>query len=163
MRYIFVITIAVMAFGAGAAPPSKAPIEKDINKLVGLFSDGLAISYPQYWQIEFGNVFGNGRQDAVAIFSLEGFDGGNDDHQYLALFKAVPPDSALKPCPFRLVAVALVGGRLWREFDGQKIIIGTNSITLSGKKYGTKDAVCCPSVPIQVTFHLKDGVILESK
>jgi hypothetical protein len=161
-RTLIIVLVAIVTFVAGATPPSKAPIEKDLEKLGSLFSDGRAKGYPQYRRIDFGNVFGDGRQDAVAVFNIEGFGGGNDDHQYLAVWRAVDPDPDFTFRPFRLISVVQIGGRGWREFDWGNIKFGTNSITLSGKAYGPKDAMCCPSVPIRVTFHVKDGCISES-
>jgi hypothetical protein len=167
MRRALLITLVVsVAAVAVAAPQSKTPIQKDIEKLVALYSDGFATSYPKYWHIEFGKIFGGSREDAVAIFSIEGFDGGNDDHQYLAFFEAVDMEPAVngKNRPFRLVAVTQIGGRGWREFDYQKVKqLGANFVTLNGQAYGPKDAMCCPSVPIQVTFHIKNCTISESK
>jgi hypothetical protein len=161
-RTLIIALVATAPFVASATPPSKAPIEKDLEKLVSLFSDGWAKGYPQYRHIDFGDVFGEGRQDAVAVFNIEGFDGGNDDHQHLAVWRAVDPDPNLKFRPFRLVAVTQIGGRAWREFDWQTMKIGANSVTLSGKAYGPRDANCCPSVPIRITFHVKNGCISEA-
>src|SRR5579863_10019476 len=151
---------------AVAAPASKTTIENDIKKLVAVFSDGFTTSCPQYWHIEFCKIFGGSNEDAVAIFSVEGFDGGNDDHQYLAFFEAIDinPEMSGQNRPFRLVAVTQIGGRGWREFDNQLIKqIGNDFITLNGRKYGAGDAMCCPSVPIRVTFRIKNGIISESK
>jgi len=165
-RTLLISFVVIVTAVAAVAQPSKVPIEKEIGNLVALFSDGYAISYPQYWHIEFGKIFGTDREDAIAIFSIEGFDGGNDDHQYLAFFEAVDQVPAInsKSRPFRLVAVSQIGGRSWREFDWQKIKkIGTNFVTLTGNMYGPQDAACCPSVPIQVTFHVSSGTISEGK
>jgi hypothetical protein len=167
MRRALLITLVVsVATIALPSPQPKTVIQKDIEKLVALYSDGFVTSYPKYWHIEFGKIFGGSREDATAIFSIEGFHGGNDDHQYLALFEAVDvaPTVSGKNRPFRLVAVTQIGGRGWREFDSDHIqAFGTNFVTLNGQAYGPKDAMCCPSVPIQVTFHIKNCTISESK
>jgi hypothetical protein len=156
--------IVIAATVTAVATPSDVPIEEDLKKLVALFSDGFATSYPQFQHIQFGRIFGSNLEDAVAIFNIEGFDGGNDHHQYLAFFKAVAPDPDNKNFrPFQLVAVTQIGGRAWREFDWRNLKIGPNFVTLEGKTYGPKDAACCPSVPIQVTFQVTNGVISESR
>lgn len=158
--------IAIIAAESGmAGPPPKAPVEQSVEQLVALFSDGIAVGYPKYRHIEFGKIFGTEREDAVAIFNIEGFHGGNEDRQYLAFFESVEPDHTATRTsrPFRLAAVVQIGGRTWREFSWQKIKFGPASVTLTGLKYGAKDAACCPTVPIQATFLVKDGVISERK
>jgi hypothetical protein len=164
-RTLFIIIAIILAEAGLAAPLPKTPIEQNVDQLVALFSDGLAVSYPKYRHIEFGRIFGTKREDAVAIFNIEGFHGGNEDHQYLAFFESVEPDQVTgRPSrPFRLVAVVQVGGRMWRQFDWQKMKFSPGSVTLIGLKYGPKDAACCPSVPIRATFCVKDGVISEAK
>ena len=164
-RTLFIVIAIIVAEAGLAAPPTKTPIEQNVDQLVALFSDGLAVSYPKYRHIEFGKMFGTKRQDAVATFSIEGFHGGNEDRQYLAFLESVETDQAAGRTsrPFRLVAVVQVGGRMWREFNWQNMKFGPGSVTLSGLKYGAKDAACCPSVPIRATFCVKDGVISETK
>ena len=161
---IFVLAL-VVAMTAAAAPPPKVLIEKDVDQLVALFSDGIAVGYPKYRHIEFGKIFGSDRDDAIALFNVEGFHGGNYHAEYLAFFESVEQDQVAGRTtrPFRLVAVTQIGGRSWRSFDWKTIKLGSGFVTLSGAKYGPDDAACCPSVPILVTFRVKEGFISESK
>jgi len=154
-----------MTVAALAAPSRKALVEKGVDQLVALFSDGIAVEYRPYRHIKFGKIFGSDREDAIALFSIEGFYGGNGHAEYLVFFQSVEQNQVpnQKPRPFRLVAVTQIGGRSWRSFDWENIKFGPGFVTLNGEKYGPDDAACCPSVPIQVTFQVKGGVILESK
>jgi hypothetical protein len=156
----FLVTIA-----AAAAPSRKALIETNVDQLVALFSDGVAVEYHPYRHIEFGKIFGSDQEDAIALFSIEDFHGGNEDAQYLAFFQSIDQlqFAGRTTHPFRLVAVTKISGRSWRSFDSKTIKLGSGFVTLSGKKYGPEDAACCPSVPIRVTFYVKDGFISESK
>ena len=166
MRCVLIFVLALMiAITVGAAPSRKELVEKDIDQLVALFSDGIAVGYPKYRQIEFGKIFGSDQEDAIALFNIEGFHGGNDHAEYLAFFQSVEQDQAAGRTtrPFRLVAVTQIGGRSWRSFDWKTIKLGSGFVTLSGTQYGPDDAACCPSVPILVTFYVKKGLISESK
>ncbi len=75
--------------------------------------------------MSYGRVFGGGADDAVALFSIEGYGGTNYHAEYLAFFAFVPPDKAAgrRTRPFRLVAVAQVGGRGWSTFDYRNVLI----------------------------------------
>ena len=150
---------------AAAAAPPKALIEKDVDQLVALFSDGVAVEYHPYRHIEFGKILGSDQEDAVALFSIENFHGGTEDAEYLAFFQPVEQIqfAGRTTHPYRLVAVTKIGGRSWRSFDPKTMKLGSGFVALSGAKYGPEDAACCPSVPIQVTFRVNKGFISESK
>ena len=166
MRRALVFSLVLLAAVVTSGAPSRNTlIEKEVERLVALFSDGIAVEYHPYRHIEFGKIFGSDQEDAIALFSIEGFHGGNDHAEYLAFFQSVEQGQvpSQKPRPFRLVAVTQIGGRSWRSFDGEKIKLGSGFVTLHGKKYGPDDAACCPSVPIQITFQVTKGVISESK
>ncbi|MGA2281930.1 MAG: hypothetical protein ABSG80_16695 [Verrucomicrobiota bacterium] len=166
MRRTLVFALALLAtMTVAAAPSRKVLIEKNVDQLVALFNDGVAVEHPKYRRIEFGKIFGSDQEDAIALFSLEGFHGGNEDAEYLAFFQSVEQVQIAGRTTrlFRLVAVTKIGGRSWRFFDWKTIKLGSGFVTLSGAKYGPEDAACCPSVPILVTFRIKEGFISESK
>jgi hypothetical protein len=164
-RSIFVALLVAMAVTGATTPPQDALIEKHIERLVALFSDGVAVSYPKFQRVTFGNIFGSSRSDAVALFNIEGFHGGNYHAEYLAFFEAVEQDHVASRTtqPFRLVAVTQIGGRGWRCFDRSSVKLAPGCVKLSGNKYGPQDPMSSPSVPIQITFHVKAGFISESK
>ena len=166
MRRTLVFALAFLAaITAAAAPSRKALIEKNVDQLVALFSDGVADEYHPYRHIEFGKILGSDQEDAVALFCLENFHGGTEDAEYLAFLQPVEQIqfAGRTSRPYRLVAVTKIGGRSWRSFDPKTMKLGSGFVALSGKKSVPGDSDCCPSVPILVTFYVKEGFISESK
>src|ERR1700741_4346373 len=110
----FLVTISV-----AVAPSRKAFIENNVDQLVALFSDGIAVEVHPDRRIEFGKIFSSNQEDAIALFSLEGFHGGNEDAEYLAFFQSIEQVQMAGQTtrPFRLIAVTKIGGRSWRYFD----------------------------------------------
>jgi hypothetical protein len=166
MRYTLIyLLIFVVSISARASLSPQAFIQKDVDRLVALFSDGIAVNYPEYRHIEFGKIFPSGRDDAIVLFNVEGFQGGNDHAEYLAFFESFEQAqiAGVMSHPFRLVAVTQIGGRGWRSFDWKKVKLGSGCVSLDGLKCGPNDPECCPSVPIRVTFRVTEGFIAESK
>src|SRR5437868_5607921 len=64
-------------------------INTEINRLVELYSDGIAVGYPEYRHVKFTDVLPGTGATAVALFSVEGFLGGNLHEEYLAIFEPV--------------------------------------------------------------------------
>lgn len=69
-----------------AASPRSDFIEHSVEILGKAFSDGIAVSYPDFRSIQYGPLFGKKNRDALAFFSIEGFNGGNSHAEYLALY-----------------------------------------------------------------------------
>jgi hypothetical protein len=129
------LAIAWFSTPAAAAPADRQQIDRAISVLAGQFSDGIAVGLAQYRHIAFGRIFGGERDDAVALFSVEGYGGTNYHAEYLAFFASVPPEKAegRKTRPFRLVAVIQVGGRGWRTFDYQNMMIRPQGVSCAAK------------------------------
>jgi len=144
--------------------PDEKPIKSAVSALVDQFGDGIAIGYPKYRHIQFGHIFSPSSKDAVAFFAIEGFEGTNDYAEYLAVFQAIPPDSFLGRAtrPYRLIAVMQIGGKSWRIFDWEAVVLKHESITVAGTKWVDGDAGCCPSQPITVTFRVQHGSMREA-
>ncbi|WP_139798654.1 hypothetical protein [Andreprevotia lacus] len=159
MLAVFMLLAGMQAqAGSGA----ERTLQRRVDGLIAAFSDGMAVSYPEFRSIHYGKVFESPR-DAVVLFSIEGFGGGNYHAEYLALFAAVPPDrfEGRATQPYRLVAVSKIGGRGWRTFDSRKLVIAPGSVRLAGQAWGDKDPGCCPSLPLQVMFRVEDERIVE--
>lgn len=69
--------------------------------------------------------------------------------------------NSLTSHPYRLVAVAKIGGRGWRTFDWKSAKITSLSVTVSGLQWQDQDPGCCASKPITVTFRLEHERITE--
>ena len=150
---------------AVAGEPAAQFIDTEIDHLVSLFSDGVAVAYPEYRHVKFAKVLEGEGQTAVALFSVEGFGGGNLHEEYLAVF--APVESAdidgHKTQPYRLLAVQKIGGRGWRTFDWDGARFAPGSVHLIGKQWKAADPGCCPSAPVAVTFRIRDDAIVEAR
>lgn len=140
-------------------------IDGEIDRLVSLYSDGIAVDYPEYRHVKFGKLFEQRGEAAVSLFSVEGFQGGNLHAEYLAIFEPVEATEieGKRTKPYRLLAVRKIGGRGWRTFDWESIQIAHGAVVLKGQKWKAEDAGCCPSAPITAIFRLRGDVLVESR
>ncbi len=165
---LFVIG-AVSALSAQTKPAPKAPatparpaantpagfIDREVDKLVALYSDGFSTSEPTLRRVTFGPVFAKDSTDAVAFFTLEGVDMTNGHEEYLALF-AAGQGKGRAPGPverlYHLVTTERVGGRWSRTLDWASAKITPGQIIVKGTRWAPGDAGCCPTQAIEVTF-----------
>jgi hypothetical protein len=163
--WLRITLITALPVVAPADVPAAQFIDTEIDHLVSLFSDGIAVSYPEYRHVKFAKVLEGEGEAAIALFSVEGFRGGNLHEEYLAVFE--PVESAeidgQKTQPYRLLAVQKVGGRGWRTFDWDTLRFARDSVSLSGKQWKAADPGCCPSGPVTVTFRIRDDAIVEMR
>ena len=155
-----------LAFPASAAETSATKfIDAEIERLVALYSDGIAVGYPEYRHVKFAKLLEAGGDAAVALFSVEGFEGGNLHEEYLAVFEPVEGAEidGRKTNPYRLLAAQKIGGRGWRTFDWDTVQIARGSIVLKGKKWTAADPGCCPSAAITATFRVRDDALVEAR
>lgn len=142
-----------------ATPPDHTTlIHRDIDKLVALHTDGFGSNSAKSRHIVFGPLFKPDSQDAVAFFTLNGVDRMNGYEEYIAVFaqgKRRAVTDEIDERPFRLIATALIGTRWNRTFHWGTATISPGQITVQGLRWGSKDAGCCPKVPIEVTFNVK--------
>jgi hypothetical protein len=140
-------------------------IDGEINRLVELYSDGIAMAYPEYRHVKFGKLLEQGGEAAVALFSVEGFQGGNLHEEYLAVFEPVEAAEVegKRTNPYRLLAVQKIGGRGWRTFDWETMQIARGSVVLKGKQWKAADPGCCASAAITATFRLRDDALVEAR
>lgn len=145
------------AFGASAAPGgSAAGIDRDVDKLVALYTDGFGYAEPRWRHVIFGSLFSADSKDAVAFFTLAGQDLMNGHEEYIAVFAqgAGRSTPVAKERPYRLVASAQIGTRWARTLDWKTARIRQGQIVVQGMRWGNKDAGCCPTEPIEVTFSI---------
>ena len=150
-----------------ATPKQQAAMRKELQRLLEQFGDGLAVTIAEDpAKILFGPLFDDHQNDAVVLFSLEGFGGGNLHAQFIAFFEEQKQiNFAGKMArPYRLVAAGKLGQRGWRSFDFASARLEKHRLSLAGMEMGASDALCCPSVAIIKTFHLDEfDHILEEK
>ncbi|BBB59460.1 hypothetical protein UNDKW_1187 [Undibacterium sp. KW1] len=142
-------------------------MQLELDRLIAQFSDGIAETYSENpARIVYGNLFGDHQHDAVVLFNLEGYGGGNHHAEFIAFFTEQEQfDVAGKHTrPYLLVAVTKLGERGWRSFDFNSPSIKQGAVTLKGKEMTSGDAMCCPSLTITRSFSVDEfDHILESK
>ena len=127
-------------------------INQQIDFLISVFTDGIAVSYPEFRLVKYGNIF-ESKNDAAAFFSIEGFGGSNVHFEYIAFFAEVPTTVSQKNHKtYQLISVKKVGGRGWRTFDWQNARIKNHGIEVSVSSYKESDPMCCPSLKSITTF-----------
>jgi hypothetical protein len=165
-RYLIVLVLLTLhARGVVGESTAKSAIDRSIDVLVDQLSDGIAVGYPEFRSVSFGDLLDSDAQgeDAVVVFSIEGFGGSNYHAEYVAVFAAVPHAevSTEQTRPYRLLALAQIGGRGWRTFDSRTVTIRSGSFAISGKKWAPEDPGCCPSIAINPNFAVEWGRITE--
>lgn len=138
-----------------SATPDKTEGQKVIDKYiagVAKVSDGE--EYKEARKVLYGDTDGDGDEDAVAQFTVEGMGGGNNYIFYLAVFKN---DGG------KLTAVTdeAAGGKLSRGIELTKIEKGV--IYLDTKEYDEDDGSCCPSIEGKTTYVLQGKKLVEKK
>lgn len=161
-RMLFCLCI-LSSLSAFAAPTgSTAVIDREIAKLVALYTDGFGHNDAAMHHITFGSLF-NDKQDAVAFFSLAEMDNSNVHFEYIAIFaqgqgRDMSSVRGPKERPYHLVTTAMVGGRGTRTLDWKTAKISKGQIVVQGTRWAENDAGCCPTKPIAVTFSISTDV-----
>jgi len=101
-----------------------------------------------------GDVNRDGKVDIIVLYTLEGFEGGNNYHQYLAVFLA-------SGTTFRHAADTVVGGKLFRDVNLTSVTGAT--INLDIKEYRKNDPACCPSRAAKTRYHFAVDKLTEIK
>lgn len=140
---------------SSAATPDKTEGQKVIDKYiagVAKVSDGE--EYKDARKVLYGDIDGDGDEDAVAQFTVEGMGGGNNYSFELAVFKN---DGG------KLTAVTdeVVGGKLNRNVELKRIEKGV--IYLDTKEYAEDDGACCPSIEGKTSYVLQGKKLVEKK
>jgi major membrane immunogen (membrane-anchored lipoprotein) len=107
--------------------------------------------YSQFRNYAYGDIDGDGKEDAAVVYTLEGIRGGNDWLRFLA------------------VKLSSENGRIIFKQVGDKDIrsvvsikIANGKIVASTLEYASNDASCCPSISKTATFVIKNGKLFEA-
>lgn len=122
---ILVLTMAAMA--ATAAQPAPKPLRDQVGRLIALLRDSHASGYPEATLFQ-SLALGHDRTVAAAVFTIEGFGGGNNHTQFFALFEQ-EPGADDGPGHFSLIDVIPVGGKGWRAIHGLDIAVSREEKT----------------------------------
>lgn len=108
------LCLAGMLGGAVAGPPlAQKPLMVQVDRLTELLKDSHAAGYPPATMLQAIDLRG-GRQLVLAVFTVEGFGGGNNHSQYLAVFDT---DAEARPPYYTLIDVIRIAGKGWRGIE----------------------------------------------
>lgn len=113
-----------------------------------------ADEYKEARKIIYGDLDGDGDEDAAAQFTIEGMGGGNNYAFYLAVFRN--ENGKLKA-----VTDDAVGGKLNRDVTLTKIENGR--MLFDTKEYDADDGACCPSIEGKTSYILENDKLKEVK
>ena len=158
---------------AAAPPPSPSaplpplppkPLLAQVQRLTELLRDGRAAYYPEATLVQRLRLPG-GEALVLAVFTVEGFGGGNNHTQYLAAFTPGPTNGGEEH--FMLIDVIPIGGKGWRAVStldaraargakGGETLIAFDALAAAGN-----DAPNFPSRPVRLAIVLKNGRLAE--
>lgn len=152
LRYIFIVGF-VCVFSVQTVT-AQDYFEKVINNYISKQAEEYtAVEYEDAKKIVFGDVNGDGIKDIVVLYTLEGFDGGNNYGQYLAVF------IKLKNGKLKYITDDGVGGKNSRAV--WLVSIKNNKILLNTKEYADSDGSCCPSIKRKTQYVLLKNKLKE--
>ncbi|MDN6859221.1 hypothetical protein QO207_21730 [Pseudomonas sp. CAN2814] len=110
VKLLFACTLA----HAADAPAIPKPLEEQVARLVELYKDGFATGYPEATRVQTLKI-GKDSEIILAVFTIEGFDMGNNYSQYLAAF--TPSANEEGVIHYTLLDALAIGGGGWRSID----------------------------------------------
>jgi hypothetical protein len=134
-----------------------------VQKLGELLSDGYAVSYTPATYVDFINRKGSSKL-VLTVFTMEGFGGGNNHTQFLAIFEEnfnennVPYYTYVDNIP--------IGGKGWRGVQGLKAKAienknGDMNISFDALEVGENDAPNFPNKKVIVKVLYSKGKLNE--
>ena len=151
--------VLVLLLPSWSVRADDAELQASVKTLAHSLSDGYATLHPNDITI----LHSQSSQDAVALFLLVGLGGGNGSSQYIVFFNRNEPipGKRNRVAPYRLVAISQVGFRGWRLFNFRTARFRSGAVSIAGRSFLPKDAMCCPSQPIKITISISQGRITE--
>lgn len=99
---------------AADSNPVPKPLKEQVERLVMLLKDGFAVGYPEATEVQTLKTNWE-NQVTLAVFTVEGFDKGNNYRQYLAAFT---PDATEEGGEhYTLLDVIHIGSGGWRAIE----------------------------------------------
>ena len=143
------------------AEPPKALLAQ-VERLTELLRDGYAQGYADATLCQILTV-DEYQQLALAVFTIEGFGGGNNHRQYFAAFR-VDVDASQPPY-YSLLDVIAIGGKGWRGVEELNATLDVEPermlIRFGALEVTDQDAPNFPSKKTVVTLVLEDGQLHE--
>lgn len=144
----FLLAAAAMAAAAPNMPSCRLADARVEELIAAKAAELRGTEYCQFRVYDtIDDVDGDGIDDFLALFTVEGLDGGGNDH---ASFLLLLPSSAMHG-PI-LVQTGARGVR-----DPISIQVSRNRITLATREYRPSDPMCCPSGHGLLVYEWRDG------
>jgi hypothetical protein len=168
VRRLFAAALCLLActLAAAAPPSSSAPkaLLAQVQRLAELLRDSQAVYYPGATLLQRVRL-PDGEALVLAVFTVEGFGGGNGHTQYLAAF--TPDRDGQGPEHFMLIDVMPIGGKGWRgvsKLDARVSRLpegGETRISFDALEVADGDAPNFPTHKATVQIVLKAGRLAE--
>lgn len=138
----------------GAVPEAEASKSVDAiaKRLKG--SDPYAAEYLGARRIHWLDVSGDGKDDVVALFTMEGMRGGNNYLFYMAVLLS-EKGSLVEQKTLQ------IGGKSLRMLDFDSVTFQAGRLTLKTREYAPGDSTCCPSLTGNVSFEVSASDVRE--
>lgn len=144
------LSIALLSCAAGAAADAPA-WEGFANAWIASHAMRLKGEAPRAQRLSCeGDLNGDGKPDAVVVYTIESGGGGNDWTQYATVLTVTPQG-------YGATLPKEVGGKSLRAIDGCSVKDGVLELALEG--YAPTDASCCPSQPGRVRYAFAAGAL----
>lgn len=150
------------SFAAGP-PIAQKPLLAQVERLTELLRDSHAVGSPQATMAQAFDLRAE-RQLVLVVFTVEGFGGGNNHSQYLAVFET---DVDAKPPHYGLIDVIHIAGKGWRNIEKLNARVspppkgGEISIDIDALDVGLEDPPNFPSKKSVIRIALTQGRLIE--
>lgn len=159
----FFALVGARAVAAPVPDNPPAPLLAQVQRLTELLRNRQAVWSPKatLWQ----NVkFRQGGEFVLVVFTIEGFGGGNNHAQYLAVFS--PETSGQGEQRFSLIDVIRIGGTGWRSvlrLNAKTIPLKSGEILISIDAVAAvrNDPANSPGKETTIHLSLDDGRLVE--
>lgn len=161
------LLLALLCQPAQAQTPASTPkaLSAQVERLAALLGDGYAVGYPAATMSQSLSL-ADKHAVVLAVFTVEGYKGGNNFRQFLAAFS---PEQAEGKTHYSLLDVIPIGAGGWRSLDkleakitGQSKL-GGSVLTLPALENISDDAVNFPSKKTHIRLLLEQGRFKEIK
>jgi hypothetical protein len=152
---------AALAGLTNAYDSADGALDSSFSRLVNhiIQGDRCASEYREARRVHHFDLNGDGKKDAIVLFTIEGRSCGNTYSFRLAAFRKVGKT-------YRLIDHTPVGGKWYRHVDFDKVSYKDGRITLNTweyKKGPDPDPSCCPSLKREAVYVIRDGKLVTEK
>lgn len=149
----FALLAGLMILGAGDSTYSQTTAKSVVDRFISKQADEAeGEEYRNARRIVRGDLNRDSKPDLVVLYTLEGFNGGNNYAQYLAVFLG-------NGKVFRYSTSEVVGGKLFRNLIFKSFAGGR--INFDTKEFRDTDGTCCPSKKGKTSYILSGKKLKE--